>query len=950
MRYAFVILLLFALQLVASAQDLTNLAIDGLVKDEDGGRLTGAKIALYQDGKQINTQTSERSGRFEFFLEFDHEFTIKVSKAGYVDKIIYINTNGVPEDEQAFGYEWPITVELFKRMDGVDYSMLEKPIGKIYYEANVQNFVGDNAYLRLIKDELKRLEDAQKAAIKSAAQQLARSDEDFQLAIQDAQLAIKDGDYLTAKDNLLAANALKPGSPEVQNLLNQVNQKLEAEGAKEDQYLSALASADQAFGSGKWQEAIASYNQALSLKPNEQYPKDRIAKSQELMAKMKEAEEAANVKAAQERQYNELITKADNAFNSKNYRDAKTYYQNALGIKNETYPKERIVLADQMISKEAELAQEEKALQALEVRYAERIDKANTAFSGGNYENAKTLYNEAAELKPNETYPKDQLAKIDAKLAELEAARAKQLEAEQQSQLFAQYIREGEKSLRDGQLDAAENFFNQALALKPSEPITKQRLAEVEQARAARIKLAEEQKNREALEQSYQTFVKAGDLDFNEKEYESAIANYKEALAVKPREIYPDAQIKKAEQALANAKKQLENQAAFEKLIADGDDKMSSQSFESAISLYRDALKLNPENASASKKLKSAEDALQNLINKNKEQEAQLAQEKLFNALVLEGDNALNAQNFALAINKYQSALNIKKDPKVSDQLEKARTMQTESAEASNQLAKETERKRQYQLNIEKAQLEMKAKDYQSAKETFNLAGTFAMDEQDHIQGLQRLAVLIAEEEAEKERLKAIEEEKVQEQAKRENFNKLVKEGNEALLSKDLVVAKDKFLMAQELFPEDPTPKDKLKIIEDLERERKVQEEKAAFDQIVAEADKAFLEKNWDAALSKYESALNLNSSSGYVQDRAKKCRELIAQRDKTPEVTEVDSHRRVVEETYDEGRTKVTVRRVIVDGKELVYKRVVHSWGGKYYFLDDQPITELVWNRETVK
>lgn len=935
--------------MVSSAQDLTNLAIDGLVKDEDGGKLTGAKIALYQDGKQINTQTSERSGRFEFFLEFDHEFTIKVSKAGYVDKIIYINTNGVPEDEQAFGYEWPITVELFKRMDGVDYSMLDKPIGKIYYEANVQNFVGDNAYLRLIKDELKRLEDAQKAAIKAAAQQLARSDEDFRLAIQDAQLAIKDGDFLTAKDNLLAANALKPGTAEVQNLLNQVNQKLEAEGAKEDQYMSALASADQAYGTGKWQEAIAAYNQALAIKPNEQYPKDRIAKSQELMAKMQEAEEAANAKAAQERQYNELITKADNAFNSKNYRDAKTYYQNALGIRNEDYPKTRIALADELIAKEAELAQQEKSQQALETRYAERIDKANTAFDGGNYENARTLYKEASDIKPSENYPKEQLAKIDVKLAELAAERAKQIEAEQQSQLFAQYMREGEKSLRDGQLDAAEGFFNQALSIKPNDALTLQRIAEVEQARSVKLKLAEEQKNKAALEESYQSFVKAGDMDFNDKSYTSAIANYREALALKPKEAYPDAQIKKAEQALANAKKDQENQIAFEKLVAEGDAKTSQEAYENAITAYRDALKIKPDDAAAIKKLKAAESALQNEITKSKEEEAQRERERLFNQLVSEGDKALETENFTLAINKYQDAINIKDDSKVKAQLEKAKKLQEERNAASNELALETERKRQYLLNIEKADLELQSKNYQKAKETYNLAGTFAKAEVDHLEGLKRVDALLLEEQAELERRKASEEARQKELAKREAFNKLVKEGNDALLLKDLVVAREKFVSAQDLFPEDPVPQDKLKIIESLEKERKNQEEKAAFDKLVAEADKAFLEKNWDDALAKYESAVELNNS-GYVLDRIKKCKELIARRDKTPEVAEVDSHRRVIEETYDEGRTKVTVRRVIVDGKELVYKRVVHSWGGKYYFLDDQPITELVWNRETVK
>ena len=76
----------------------------------------------------------------------------------------------------------------------------------------------------------------------------------------------------------------------------------------------------------------------------------------------------------------------------------------------------------------------------------------------------------------------------------------------------------------------------------------------------------------------------------------------------------------------------------------------------------------------------------------------------------------------------------------------------------------------------------------------------------------------------------------------------------------------------------------------------------------------------------------------------------MIAELAKVEATEEEDNKRRVIEETFDEGRTKVTIKRVTIAGREQVYKRVVHSWGGKYYFLDEQPITELVWNRETVK
>ena len=57
----------------------------------------------------------------------------------------------------------------------------------------------------------------------------------------------------------------------------------------------------------------------------------------------------------------------------------------------------------------------------------------------------------------------------------------------------------------------------------------------------------------------------------------------------------------------------------------------------------------------------------------------------------------------------------------------------------------------------------------------------------------------------------------------------------------------------------------------------------------------------------------------------------MIAELSRVAATEEEENKRRVIEETFDEGRTKVTIRKVSIGGREQVYKRVVHSWGGKY-------------------
>ena len=139
-------------------------------------------------------------------------------------------------------------------------------------------------------------------------------------------------------------------------------------------------------------------------------------------------------------------------------------------------------------------------------------------------------------------------------------------------------------------------------------------------------------------------------------------------------------------------------------------------------------------------------------------------------------------------------------------------------------------------------------------------------------------------------------------------------------------------------------------MIEDLiarEREAQVQQE---YQEAVSKADRAFASKEYEAAIPLYEAAQKVKLDESYPGERIKKINEIILDLANKARQAEEDNRKRVVEETFDEGRTKVTIRRVSMDGKEDVYKRVVHAWGGKYYFLNEMPITELVWSRETAK
>ncbi|MEQ8520504.1 MAG: hypothetical protein RLN79_07030 [Cytophagales bacterium] len=78
---------------------------------------------------------------------------------------------------------------------------------------------------------------------------------------------------------------------------------------------------------------------------------------------------------------------------------------------------------EQLAREEAEKKARE-AEEAKQAKYDDFIQKADSEFQAENWENAKSIYSEALSMYPEQEYPQDQIALIDAKLAELAAIEA----------------------------------------------------------------------------------------------------------------------------------------------------------------------------------------------------------------------------------------------------------------------------------------------------------------------------------------------------------------------------------------------------------------------------------------------------------------------------------------------------------------------------------------------
>lgn len=159
-------------------------------------------------------------------------------------------------------------------------------------------------------------------------------------------------------------------------------------------YDAKIKTANSEFAAKNYNQALTDYEAASTLNPKEQYPKDKIAEIKALLAA------AQPVVNDTDRRYKDALERADRAMASKNYEEARKFYQEALQLKpTESYPKAQV--------KEAEKG----------IIYIADVKKADSELSAKSYEQALADYEDASRLFPNEPYPKEKIAQLKALLA-----------------------------------------------------------------------------------------------------------------------------------------------------------------------------------------------------------------------------------------------------------------------------------------------------------------------------------------------------------------------------------------------------------------------------------------------------------------------------------------------------------------------------------------------------
>lgn len=112
------------------------------------------------------------------------------------------------------------------------------------------------------------------------------------------------------------------------------------------------------------------------------------------------------------RKYSRLLNEANGLYEQRRFEDAKKLYTEALEIRTgETLPRQRIHAIDSIQQK-----------LELDIRYDEKIQKADQLYSEEKYLEASQFYFDALNVKPDEDYPVAQIKKIQQALKETDEA------------------------------------------------------------------------------------------------------------------------------------------------------------------------------------------------------------------------------------------------------------------------------------------------------------------------------------------------------------------------------------------------------------------------------------------------------------------------------------------------------------------------------------------------
>lgn len=278
--------------------------------------------------------------------------------------------------------------------------------------AAAQNKIDEKDYVKakeLLVDRAMKMrpEDQRPKDMLKFIENVERIEKEYNQKMQEAELQASAKNYEKAIVLFEQAKVLKPEETKPQERIDAINEliKNQASAAEKLQlYKDFMTKGNLSMSSESYDQALIHFQNALSVKPDDQVAKDKIEEVQQILD-----DKANALKSDLEKQnkFDALIKEADDKFAAENYVEAISSYEKALAIiSGNSYAKLQIDESRKRIAlKNADLA---------EAEYKKIITEADGFFDSKSYDKARDSYNKALGIRPADAYPKKKLEEIDA--------------------------------------------------------------------------------------------------------------------------------------------------------------------------------------------------------------------------------------------------------------------------------------------------------------------------------------------------------------------------------------------------------------------------------------------------------------------------------------------------------------------------------------------------------
>lgn len=259
-----------------------------------------------------------------------------------------------------------------------------------------------------------------------------------------------------AKEAYNTALALNPSEQYPKDQIKEIIRQLRADEATAD-YPTLVSNGDKAFKEKNYMKAKELFANALKQKPTEKYPKDQLAKIDAAIAK------DPNFKKELDKKYNEAMKKGKEALDNKDYETSRDAYSEASTLKPEQkMPKAQLAKVEELLKA---------VMKELDNKYNSALALAEKELGLKHYDKAKTSFNEALKLKPNEKLPKDKLAEVDKLIL---------AEKSDSGQNYKNAISKGDKAFNEKDYTTAKEAYAEAEAINPGQKYPKDRMVEID--------------------------------------------------------------------------------------------------------------------------------------------------------------------------------------------------------------------------------------------------------------------------------------------------------------------------------------------------------------------------------------------------------------------------------------------------------------------------------------